>query len=417
MSNPGVSDPRFDRDDEPLPAWRGRSAVVSVVLHGTVLAVSLIIAALPPAVEIPAAAPMREIARVEVPPLETPFVSERVIPPEELSGYDIAGLPFNLAKIDARRASLFPFLTADLKFIERMAGDVRAQATKIGNPLDPALAATPLSLTSPLLQQIVDESWSRRERWRRFQQIRALLLGHDAHAGDAPALLRAYLDQNLLQPYCYGRTKDGQFWALLENATDHADFLEFIRSYARTRSSSRTTTELFFLMDELALGSQEVAEAVLGTNISHDLAYTATISPNAARLAAAIAGDLHSWLAVHGYTRREGVGGAYDQLRLRILATIVETTPGGYRESDARYLAGEIFFRQGNFDQALEWWRPMRPEEGDSYAEAATAIRALVDRGNQDTGAVRRVLWKQSAFWKEQNYKRLRQFGYRCDSY
>jgi hypothetical protein len=390
------------------------------VLHGGIFMTSLIVAALPPAIEAPEAAPvrpMREVARVELPPRDTPFVSERVIPPEELSGYDISGLPFNLAKIDARRASLFPFLTADLTFIERMAGDVRAQAAKIGNPLEPALAATPLSLSAPLLQQIVDESWSRRERWRRFQQIRALLVGHDAHEGDAPTLMRAYLDQNLLQPYCHGRTRDGQFWALLENATDHAEFLEFIRSYARTRSSSKTTTELFFLMDELVQGSQEVADAALGTSVSHDLAYTATISPAAARLAAAIAGDLHGWLAVHGYTRREGAGAAYDQVRIRILATIVETTPNGYRESDARYLAGEIFFRQGNFDQALEWWRPMRPQDGDSYAVAAKAIRELIDRGNQDTGAVRRVLWAQSAYWKEQNYHRLRQFGYRCDSY
>ena len=417
MSNAGVSDPRFDRDDEPLPAWRGRSTVASVLLHGGVLAASLIITALPPAMDVPVAAPMREIARIEVPSLDQPFVDERVIPPEELSGYDISGLPFNLAKIDARRASLFPFLTGDLTFIERMASDVRAGATRLGNPLDPALAAKPLSLTAPLLQQIVDESWSRRDRWQRFQQIRALLIGHDGHAGDAPVVMRAYLDQNLLQPYCYGRTKDGQFWALLENATEHADFLEFIRSYARTRSSSRTTTELFFLMDELAQGSQEVADTIVGTNISHDLAYTATISPNAVRLAAGILGDLHSWLAVHGYTRHQGVRAPYDHLRLRILATIVETTPDGYREADARYLAGEIIFRQGNFDQAMEWWRPMQPQPGDSYAAASTAIRDLIDRGNQDISAVRRVLWAQSAFWKEQNYKRLRRFGYRCDSY
>ena len=30
-----MSDPRFGRDDEPMPAWRGRSLVVSVVLHGS----------------------------------------------------------------------------------------------------------------------------------------------------------------------------------------------------------------------------------------------------------------------------------------------------------------------------------------------------------------------------------------------
>ena len=94
--------------------------------------------------------------------------------------------------------------------------------------------------------------------------------------------MRAYLDQNLLQPYCDGRSKDGQFWALLENSTEYVDFLEFIRSYARTRSSSRTTTELLFLMDELAQGNREVAQTVLGTNVSHDLARTATMAPNAA---------------------------------------------------------------------------------------------------------------------------------------
>ncbi|MGH9217837.1 MAG: hypothetical protein ACRD1W_00960, partial [Vicinamibacterales bacterium] len=302
-------------------------------------------------------------------------------------------------------------------FIERMAADVRAASARLSNPLDPALAAKPLDLDPALLQQIVDESWSRRDRWQRFQQMRALLVGHDAHGGDAPALIREYLDQNLLQPYCHGKSKDGQFWALLENATDHVDFLEFIRSYARTRSSSRTTTELFFLMDELAQGSREVAEVVLATSVSHDLAYSATISPNAARLAARIASDLYGWLAAHGFTRHEGVADAYDQFRLRVLATIVETSPGGYREADARYLAGEIFLRQGNVDQALEWWKPMRPQKGDSYAGAATAIRGVLDRNPVDIGALRRILWAETARWKEQNYQRLKQFGYRCDSY
>src|SRR5688572_10693042 len=320
-----MSDLRFSRDDAPMPSWRGSAAVMSVSLHVAVAVAWLMVASIPPELSLPTAPPMREIARIEVPVSEPPLLVERAIPPEELSGYDISGLPFNLAKIDARRASLFPFLTADLTFIERMATDVRAASARLKNPLDPALAAKPLALDRPLLQQLVDESWSRRDRWQRFQQLRALLVGHDAHAGDAPALMREYLDQNLLQPYCHGKTKDGQFWALLENATEHVDFLEFIRSYARTRSSSRTTTELFFLMDELAQGNREVAEVVLGTSVSHDLAYSATVAPNAARLAATIAHDLNAWLAAHGFTRHEGVAEAYDQFRLRVLATIVET--------------------------------------------------------------------------------------------
>jgi len=317
----------------------------------------------------------------------------------------------------SRRASLFPFLTADLSFIDRLATDVRAGSAKLKNPLDEALAAKPLMLSESLRQQVVDEAWARRDRWKQFGQIRALLIGHDAHAGDAPALMRAYLDQNLLQPYCDGRSKDGQYWALLENSTEYADFLEFIRSYARTRSSSRTTTELLFLMDELAQGNREVAQTVLGTSVSHNLARTATISPLAARLAANVASDLRVWLASHGYTEREGVGPAYDQVRLRILSTIVETTPGGYRESDARFLAGEIFFRQGNVEEAMQWWLKMRPRDGDTYLEAANRILKILEPGKVDVAALRSVLWKESARWHDVNYARLKQFGYRCDSY
>jgi len=414
-----MGDPRFDRDDEPMPAWRGRSTwAVSVGLHAGAVICWLVISAMPPAVDLPEAAAMREIARIELaPPADSPLVIERAIPPEELSGYDISGLPFNLAKIDARRASLFPFLTADLSFIERMATDVRSASMHLKNPLESALAAKPLSLDERLRQQVVDEAWSRRDRWKQFSQIRALLIGHDAHAGDAPALMRAYLDQNLLQPYCDGRSKDGQFWALLENSTEYADFLEFIRAYARTRSSSRTTTELWFLMDELAQGNREVAQTVLGTNVSRDLAYSATISPNAARLAAGIATDLRVWLGSHGYTEHQGVGPAYEQVRLRILSTIVETTPDGYRESDARFLAGEILFRQDNVEEAMQWWLKMQPRDGDTYGDAAKAILAVLEPGRVDVFALRRVLWKEAARWHDVNYARLKRFGYRCDSY
>ena len=34
-----------------------------------------------------------------------------------------------------------------------------------------------------------------------------------------------------------------------------------------------------------------------------------------------------------------------------------------------------------------------------------------------DIVAVRRILWAESARWKEQNYQRLKRFGYRCDSF
>lgn len=413
-----MSDPRFERDAAPLPAWRGRSAVASVVLHGAALAAIIVVAALPPALEAPEAAPMIEIARIEVPPREESIAVDRAIPPEELSGYDISGLPFNILKIERRRPSLFPFLTADLSFIDRIASDLRASSAQLRNPLAPELRAAPLEIDGELLQQLIDESWSRRDRWQRFKHIAGLLVGHDAHDGQAPALVRGYLDQNLLQPYCYGKTKDGQFWALLENATDHADFLEFIRGYVRTRSASRTTTELLFLMDELAQANREAAMTVMATSVSKDLATTAVQSPHAARLAAAVGNDLRAWFAARGESAHRDMRAAYNRLRLHVLATIVEITPNGYRDADARYLAGEIFYREGNVEEAVEWWRRMRPMPGDTYATAAIAIKNVIDQpGALDPLALYRIVAGESARWRDINFQRLKQFGYRCDSY
>jgi hypothetical protein len=414
-----VADLRLERDDAPLPSRRGRSAIVSAVFHGGAAAAWLIVSLLPPAMEAPSAAPMLEIARIELPPAEDPPIAiEHPIPPDQLSGYELSGLPFNLARIAARRASLFPFLTADLSFLDRIANDFRADSAHLPNPLDQSLRAQPLALDAVSMQHLIDESWSRRDRWQRFKPVADLLAGHDATVGQAPQLMREYLDQNLLQPYCAGKTKDGQFWALLENASDHAAFLEFIRRFSRTRSSSRTTTELLFLMDELAQASHEVASTVVATSVSKELAYSAVHAPRAALLAASIANDLRYWFASRRLSAQSDMRAAYDGVRLRVLATIVETTPNGYRESDARFLAGEILFRQSSVEEAMEWWRPMMPAAGDTYAGAARAIKNVIDQpGPLNKFELWRILSTESARWAELNYNRMKQFGYRCDSY
>jgi hypothetical protein len=414
-----MPDPRFGRDDAPMPSWQRRAAVVSISLHAGIAVAWLVIATMGPVIETSDAATMVEIARIELPPpADVPIAIDHPIPPEQLSGYEFSGLPFNIAKIAARRAALFPFLTADLSFIDRIADDLRAAAAHLPNPLDQSLHAKPLELGDHLIQQLIDESWSRRDRWMRFKQIAALLAGHDANEGMAPALMRAYLDHNLLQPYCAGKTKDGQFWALLENASEHADFLEFIRRYARTRSSSRTTTELLFLMDELAQASYEVASTVAATSVSHDLAYSAVNAPSSALLAAGVGNDLRYWFASRGLSANTDMRGAYNRVRLRVLATIIETTPDRYREADARFLAGEIFFREGNIEEAVEWWRAMQSTDSDSYAAASRDIKIVIEKtGKLDEFELRRILSRESARWAEVNYARMKQFGYRCDSY
>lgn len=402
----------FERLDQPMPAHTRPATIASFVVHCAVLVSPVIAGALasePP----PLPAPAIEVARIELPRSDEAFAIDDPVPPEELSGYEMSGLPFNMPKIVARRKSLFPLLTADLDFLTRIPEQVLESARHLGNPLDrAALALPPLTLTPATMQKVIDESFARRDRWQRFAVVATLLNSHDGQRGQSADLMRAYLDQNLLQPYCYGKTRDGQYWALLENAADHADFLEFIRAYARTHPASRTTTELLFLMDELAQASREAAVGVLTTTVSRDLLRTAVESPPAARLAAGVADQLRHWLA----SRQMGAADireAFDRVRLRLLATIVETSPGGYRVADARYLAGEIFFRQGDLTQATEWWHAMRPAAGDSYATAAIAKAVTA----ADVHAIKRVLAHENARWSAANYQRLRLFGYRCDTY
>jgi hypothetical protein len=134
-------------------------------------------------------------------------------------------------------------------------------------------------------------------------------------------------------------------------------------------------------------------------------------------LAATVGNDLRNWLYANGYTLTQGVGPAFDAMRLRILSTIIETTPGGYRAADARYLAGEILFKQGNVEEAMQWWLPMRARDGDTYADAATAITKILEPGRVDVSELRSVIWRESARWHDVNYARLKKFGYRCDSY
>jgi hypothetical protein len=413
--------PMFERRDLPLgsamrPATAAAGSLSAHAVISLVITLILLMPAPPPRAVEPAA--MKDVTRLDLPPApEPPIATEEPVRPEDLSGYDISGLPFDMMKIAKRRESLFPFLTHDFKFLERVASDVRDSSAAVGNPLQAAAALPPLVLDPAAQQSLVDESFARRDRWKRFATIAALLATHDADAGQAPALVRNYLDQNILQPYCHGRTKDGQFWALLENAADHADFLEFIRSYARAHPSSRTTTELLFFVDELAQASREAALTVAGTVISRDLLHTAVESPPAARLAAEVDRSLRESLAARGMTLAD-LPEAYDSFRLNVLATIVETTPNGYREADARFLAGQIFFLRRDNGQALEWWRPMQPQTSDTYGPAAAAIAAAIrGRDQLNVPAVASILARERARWHGISYGRLREFGYRCDTY
>jgi hypothetical protein len=113
----------------------------------------------------------------------------------------------------------------------------------------------------------------------------------------------------------------------------------------------------------------------------------------------------------------------YARARLAILEGILRTTPNGYRASDARFLIGAILWRQGRSAEAIETWRDMRPVATDSYRGASVQIlSALSAEGGSHDGAllsraVNQALTHELGRWVDFSYDRLKQFGYRFDTY
>jgi hypothetical protein len=391
---------------------------ISALVHAAALAVLVPRTAPDTARRVPATA----VEQIRAAELAAPDVVLPVRPAEdtfEASPRRDDESAFDIAKIRARENALFPFLTLDLRFLDRMTRDLDAALQRMSNPLVVAGqggAALPLELTEEAIQRVTDSAWSRRDRWKGFAEIARLLTSHHPSRGDAPQLVRQYLDQNILQPYCDGDRHDPRFWAMLENAADHADFIDFVRSYTRRYPSSKTTTELLFLLDELAQGSRDVILMVLETRPEADLIYTRTMTPDAHQLAVAIKERYGRWLFDRNMDKRE-MRRHYDELRLRVLQTIVSTTPDGYRAADAQFLAGQVLFEMNRAGDAERIWRRMTPSAGDAYYRAATDILDAFAASAADARAIRRILGNEYGRWRLFSIDRLRQFGHHCDTF
>lgn len=332
----------------------------------------------------------------------------------------IDALRIDIEKIRARRNWLFPFLTTDLLFLEREEGSAGAASGKLVNPfarVRPGGSRPPLSIGDAELQKVVDHAWSRRERWIRFSEIARLVTAHDPDEGRVPELLHRYLDQNLLQPYYDANTRDSRFWAMLDCVADHVEFIDWVRSFARQHPSSRATTELLFLLDELAQGSRDTLLMLLSTDPG-DLEYTRRADRRAYDFAVSVRRQYGEWLREHQMEAPGQIRRRYDELRLRLLSTIMETTPDSYRAADARFLAGEIFFNQNNAPDALRMWREIRPDARDSYVEAYSELLAEMRSPNGATASeINRILGAEHRRWLDFSEVRLRQFGYTFDTF
>ena len=339
----------------------------------------------------------------------------------------VGGFTFDAGKIAERALVLFPFVSPGVALehfgVRRPGGALVFERRSAAPPGDEAARDRPLALSEAALQAVIDKAWARRERWTAFEGIRKLTARYSPDAGQLPAVLQRYTDQNALQPYRDRDTPDPRLWAQLGIAADHVSFIGFIREYAAAHPSTRATTELLFLLDRIAEASQDALIALLDTDPATDLQWTRESNLEAYRLAVRLRGHYRAELSRRGLSSGAALGRYYDSVRLAILDGIVRTAPSGYRTSDARFLIGTILWKQGRLAEAIQSWQGHACRAGDSYAAACAALARVVPApGAAGVSAelsreVTRVLKNEQGRWWDLSYDRLKRFGYRFDSY
>jgi hypothetical protein len=350
--------------------------------------------------------------------VEEETVDERV---SQGPGLQVAGLEFDIEKIRRRRHVLFPFATTRLTFLDEI--NQRFQSAE-GRPVNPlgrerrASTSPMLRLTTDAMQQLIDRSWSRRERWRNFSEIAELLEKHDPDAGDAAAVVRTYLDQNLLQPYFDGKTRDPRYWVMLGLAADHAALIDFISDFVREHPSSHVTTELLFMLDEFAQASRDAMLMLLATLPAVDLEATLGADAEAFAFAGSLFEQYRTWARREGVDETNALRARFDDVRIGILQTIIKSTPDGYGAGDARFLLGRILWDRHDAPGALRWWREMAPDARGSYAIASSAIvRLLAAPDSGTSAAISGVLGAEYRRWYTGSAERLATFGYAFDTF
>ena len=224
--------------------------------------------------------------------------------------------------------------------------------------------------------------------------------------------MRGHVERNLLQPYVDTAAPDPRFWVMLGLAADHIDVIQFVGRYAQAHPSSRTTTELLFLLDELAEANRGAFDLLLRTDIA-SLTGTAASSPQDVQLALQLQRGYEQWAREHGLDDVTSLDAHYDGVRLSILSTIVETSPYGYGAADARFLAGRLLWDRSDIAGAVGLWRAMGPDERTTYATVRAEIgRALKPDGSVDVIRIVRALGAERGRWLRESADRLARFGY-----
>jgi hypothetical protein len=377
-----------------------------------------------PSVEASTGDPSSGGVEIAIEPFDDPGASAIPGPSGEVT---VAGFRFDFGKIGQRSKLLFPFLTRPLPLDLYPRPVERGGGGPFVSPFAPAAqparsSKPPLAMDAAELQALIDKTWARRERWADFQPLVTLIDQHHPNEGRLPALLQAYTDQNLLQPYVDPATRDPRLWTMLGVAADAADFIAFINAYVRENAGTRTSIELLFLLDELAQGNHDALATLIDTNVDTDLAWTRHASRVAYDLIEEIQRFYRAELARRGLWSAAALRSYFDEVRLSILTQIVRMAPAGYRVSDARYLIGAVHWRQGRTGAAVRWWREMKVGPNDTYVAFYRDVLDVLNTTDPSQNPVAKpridgILASEYRRWLEASTRRLREFGYEVDEF
>ncbi len=116
----------------------------------------------------------------------------------------------------------------------------------------------------------------------------------------------------------------------------------------------------------------------------------------------------------------QALAASYGETRLAILRSILRTAPDGYRANDARFLIGEIFWKQGKTEDALRSWGELTIDAEDVYATASSQVLAAIRAAEGRPPDPREIGWildGEQGRWVVFSIARLRQFGYHLDTF
>ena len=337
----------------------------------------------------------------------------------DLTGVTDHTFDFDVEKIISRGDSLFPFTRGDVleqqttTRLQKENDVLSASAFAVVSSVD----RPPLELIEGRLQELLDQSWSRRRRWDAFQPIAEIASRHDPDVGDLPLLLRGYVDHNSLQPFTASWYPEEKLWALLAIAADHRHFVEYISRFIAQYPSSRSSTELLFLLDNVVRANLEAVITLVRTDPLTDLRWTQAANPRAMEALSALHLYHQKALGRRGFWGVDALTMTYDAVRVKVLLHLIRNTPRGYRSNDALFLLGEIYWRQGNVHDATGWWQKMVPHPNDTHFAASLEIRRALAGGTADRDRIIVALDRNKDRWIDASFVRLNRFGYRFNTF